>query len=259
MRDIWIQDRSVRLFAREDGEGPPLVFLHGGLADHRAVWPIVGSLVDDLRVITPDVRGSGRSWSGESLTFDTLADDVARLLDHLDLEDCVVGGVSSGSGVVVRFALRHPERTRGLAVLYPVYAGAEVGYTEEQVAAFTAMDAVAGRALAEGIEVLRPLYFGHLPPEVAERAWALASEFDPASVVATSRFVASGAQPFETARELGQIEAPTLLVRGNDPQHPASVSALYQDRIPNCIVAPAETEPAAAILEFCRSWAGRRV
>ena len=252
MREIWVSDGSVRLFVVEEGDGFPLLFLHGGLADHRAVRPIVGSLTDSLRVITPDQRGSGRSWSSGPLTFDLLADDLVRVLDDLDLDQCVVGGVSSGSGTALRFALRHPDRTRGLVVVHPVYAGSEVGFTEEQTAAFGAMDAVASRALEEGIEVLRPLYFGHLPETIAERAWTLASEFDPASVVATSRFVASGEQPFHAAQDLRRLDSPALLIRGNDPQHPPGVSDLYESAMPNCTSLSAESEPGPAIRAFCR-------
>lgn len=251
MRELWVSDGSVRLYAAEEGDGSPLVFLHGGLADHRAVRPIVGSLADVLRVITPDQRGSGRSWSSGRLTFETLADDVARLLDELGLDECIVGGVSSGSGAAVHFALRHPDRTRALVVLQPVYAGARIGYTREQAEAFAAMDAVASRAVEEGIDVLRSLYFGHLPEEIAQRAWRLASEFDPASVVATSHFVASGEQPFDDEEDLHRIVAPVLLVRGNDPQHPPAVSDLYARAIPDCTVVSSGTDPVATIREFC--------
>ncbi|MGD8872665.1 MAG: hypothetical protein PVJ80_13910 [Gemmatimonadota bacterium] len=58
-REVWVQDGPVRLFAAESGEGPTLVFLHGGLASHEAVLPVVTPLADNYRVITPDLRASG--------------------------------------------------------------------------------------------------------------------------------------------------------------------------------------------------------
>jgi pimeloyl-ACP methyl ester carboxylesterase len=252
MREIWLTDGPVRLFAVEDGEGPALVFLHGGLASHQAVLPLVGPLTDRYRVITPDLRGSGRSWSAESLTFDRLADDVLRLLDRLAIEEAFVGGISAGSGTAVRFALRHPARTRGLIVVWPVYGGADVGYTSGQAAAFAAMDSVASRASVEGIDVLRPMYLSRLPEGMGERAWRIASEFDPASVVTTSRFIASGAQPFASSRELGAVGVPTLVVRGDDEQHPAEISDVYAASIAGCAVHPATgTDTVLAIHEFC--------
>lgn len=251
MREVWLSVGPVRLFAVEDGEGPALVFLHGGLANHQAVLPLVGSLTDRYRVVTPDLRGSGRSWFSESLTFDRLADDVRQLLDHLAVEKALIGGISGGSGTAVRFALRHPGRTRALIVVKPIYAGGDIGYTSRQSAAFAAMDSVASRATVEGIEVLQPL-FAQLPEGMRERAWQIASGFDAGSVVATSRLIASGAQPFASSRELRSIRVPTLLVRGGDEQHPAEVSDVYVASIPDCTVLPATgVDTVSAIRDFC--------
>jgi pimeloyl-ACP methyl ester carboxylesterase len=251
MRELWFESGGARLFAAEDGAGRVVVMLHGALANHQASLPLVAPLAARYRVIAPDVRGSGKSRSGEVLTFDRLADDVEVLLDHVGAERAVIGGVSSGSGIALRFALRHPRRAAGLVVVTPVYGGEERGYTDQQKATFAAMDAVASRALDEGVQVLRPLY-ANLPPPVREKALAMAEGFDAASVVATSRFVASGAQPFFSAAALESLEVPTLLVRGADAIHPAEVSDLYASRIPRCTVSPAGTaDVAGAIGSFC--------
>jgi 3-oxoadipate enol-lactonase len=245
MREFWFDSEGVRLYAVENGAGRAIVMLHGGMASHVASLPLVSPLASQFRVITPDLRGNGKSWSGEPLTFDRLADDVAALLDHIGEERAVVGGVSGGSGVALRFALRHPGRTAGLVLVKPVYAGEERGYTAQQKEAFERMDAVASRALAEGVQVLRPMY-ANLPPEIREKALAMVEGFDAASVVATSRFIASGAQPFVSTADLRSLSVPTLIVRGDDPLHPAEVSDLYAENIPGCTVAPASTSDVAA-------------
>jgi len=251
MREVWFESEGVRLFAVEDGDGRVIVMLHGGMANHLAALPLIAPLSLRRRVIAPDLRGSGRSWSGGLLTFDQLAGDVEALLDHIGVDRAVVGGVSGGSGVALRFALRRPGRIAGLVVVRPVYAGEELGYTEEQKTTFAMMDAVASRALDDGVQVLRPLY-ENLPQHMREKALAMLEEFDAASVVATSRFIASGAQPFASAAELRSLRIPTLMVRGDDPVHPAEVSDLYAANIPNCTVAPAATiDIAAAIGAFC--------
>lgn len=108
------------------------------------------------------------------MTFDHLSEDLLRLLDHLSVDAAFVGGISSSSGPAVHFALHHPDRTSGLIVVTPVCAGDEAGYTEDQAAAFAAMDSRATRATSEGIAVLRPMYFSRLPEAVAERAWRIA-------------------------------------------------------------------------------------
>ncbi|HVS00667.1 MAG TPA: alpha/beta hydrolase [Thermoanaerobaculia bacterium] len=251
MRELWFESGDVRLFAVEDGDGPVIVMLHGGMASHVASLPLVAPLSSRYRVVTPDVRGNGKSWSGERLTFDQLSDDVAALLDHLGVERAVVGGVSGGSGVALCFALRHPDRTAALVLVKPVYAGEERGYTEAQRETFAQMDVVASRALDEGVQVLRPMY-ANLPPEIREKALAMIEGFDAASVVATSHFIASGAQPFASAADLRSLSMPTLIVRGDDPLHPAEVSDLYAENIPGCSVAPASTpEVAVEIGAFC--------
>lgn len=251
MREIWYESSGARLFALEDGSGPPVVMLHGGMADHRAARPLVAPLASRYRAITPDLRASGRSHHGGPLRFDQLADDLAELLDHLGEAQAVIGGVSGGSGVAVRFALRHPDRCQGLVVVHPMYGGSEHGYTESQRQAFAGMDAVASRALDEGVEVLEPLY-ANLPQPARDGALEMVRGFDAASVVTTSRFLASGAQPFATPEELGSIDVPSLVVRGDDPLHPAEVSELYAENLPGCrVLPPSTTEVAEAIGAFC--------
>ncbi|HEY0512866.1 MAG TPA: alpha/beta hydrolase [Thermoanaerobaculia bacterium] len=251
MREIWFEREGARLFAVEDGEGRAIVMLHGGMADHLASLPLIVPLAPRYRVIAPDLRGNGKSWYGGRLTFDQLADDVAALLDHLGLDRAVIGGVSGGTGVALRFALRHPTRTAGLVLVRPVYGGEERGYTDPQRQTFARMDAVASRALAEGVQVLRPLY-ASLPEPIREKALAMVDGFDAASVVATSHFIASGAQPFAAAADLKTLSMPVLLVRGDDPLHPAEVADFYVENIPICTVAPAAvTDVAAEIGAFC--------
>jgi 3-oxoadipate enol-lactonase len=251
MREVWFESEGVRLFAVEDGAGPVIVMLHGGMASHVASLPLVMPLSSRYRVITPDLRGNGKSVSRAPLTFDQLADDLVALLDHIGVDRAVVGGASGGSGVALRFALRHPGRLTGLVLVKPVYAGEDRGYTDQQKQTFAMMDAVASRALDEGVQVLRPLY-ANLPPDIREKALAMLEGFDAASVVATSHFIASGAQPFAAATDLRSLSVPTLLIRGDDPLHPAEVSDLYAENIPGCTIVPASNaDVAAEIGTFC--------
>src|SRR5688572_15649936 len=85
-REIQFECDGTRLFAVETGQGPPVVFIHGGLADHRAALFRLAPLAATHRLITPDLRGSGRSHYGGELSWDRLADDLAALLTHLEIE-----------------------------------------------------------------------------------------------------------------------------------------------------------------------------
>jgi 3-oxoadipate enol-lactonase len=82
VREFWFASEGARLFAVEDGDGHVIVMLHGGMADHLAVLPLIAPLSLRFRIVTPDLRGSGKSWSGTPLTFDRLADDVESLLER---------------------------------------------------------------------------------------------------------------------------------------------------------------------------------
>jgi pimeloyl-ACP methyl ester carboxylesterase len=244
-REIWLDHDGARLFAVQTGDGPPIVLLHGGLASHLACRRFAAPLAARFRIITPDLRASGRSVHAGPLTWDQLADDVAALVRHLGLPRAVIGGVSFGAGCAVRVALRHPDLTAALVLLTPAFAGADLGLTPAQRAAVLAMDAAGSRAVVEGVRVLHPL-FDPLPAEVRDRARAMIDAFDPASVAATTRFLASGAQPFAAATDLGSIAAPTLLVPGRDPFHPPEVSDLYRRHLRRCTVRAVDTTDAFA-------------
>jgi pimeloyl-ACP methyl ester carboxylesterase len=235
--EFWYESAGARLYAVERGRGPAIVFMHGGLADHRAALFRVGSLAAEHRLIAPDVRAAGRSHHAGPLSWQLLADDLAALLDHLGLARAVIGGVSAGSGVALAFALRHPRRVRALLLVSPVYLGSERGLNEAQRHAMQRMDDLGRRAAVDGIAAIFPL-FAPLPPPIRDVALTMAAGFDPASVAATTRFLASGAQPFADLADLAAIAAPTLVVPGTDPEHPAEVAGQY-----------ARTFPCAALVD----------
>ena len=115
---ITTQDET-RIFYKDWGTGQPVVFSHG--------WPLNADAWDDqllfvasngYRAIAHDRRGGGRSsqpWDGNDL--DTYADDLAALIDMLDLHDAVLVGHSTGGGEVTRYIGRHGTSRLAKAVL----------------------------------------------------------------------------------------------------------------------------------------------
>jgi non-heme chloroperoxidase len=103
---------------RGDRSGPALVLLHGYTDSWRSFGPLLAALPCDLRAIALSLRGHGDSDKPHS-RYDvaTLAADVAGLLESLQVEEAVLVGHSMGSLVAQRFAIDHPERTRGLILL----------------------------------------------------------------------------------------------------------------------------------------------
>ena len=99
----------IELYYEDHGTGRPVVLLQGYPLDGAAWEPQTLALLDaGFRVITLDRRGFGRS-SRVATTFgyDELADDVAALLDHLDLTDATLVGFSMGTAEVSRYIGRH--------------------------------------------------------------------------------------------------------------------------------------------------------
>ena len=252
MREFWFPaPDGTRLFALDRGDGPALILLHGGLADHRACSHLAEPLADRYRVITPDLRASGRSHHHDSLTWEIFADDIAALARHLDLTRAAVGGISFGTGVALRAALRHPALVSALLLVHPVYAGADRGLTSAQSDAMRAIDAAASRAPIDGIDALLPL-LDTLPAAFRERARAVVLSLDPSSVAALSRFMSSGAQPLATAADLAAITCRTLVIPGVDPQHPAWLADLLAAHLRHATIA-SSNDHAAAIAAFLAS------
>src|SRR2546421_2520023 len=106
---------DVDLYVRESGTGVPLVLLHA-FPLNSAMWLSQREgLVDDCRVITPDLRGFGGTPLGvDEPSLDVLADDIARLLESNDLDQVVLGGLSMGGYVAMAFVRRHADRVRAL-------------------------------------------------------------------------------------------------------------------------------------------------
>jgi pimeloyl-ACP methyl ester carboxylesterase len=250
-QDIWFDADGTRLYSLSAGSGAPVVFLHGGLADHRAALSRVGELASTHWLLTPDLRGSGRSIHAGALSWDRLADDLVALLDHVGVERAVVGGTSMGSAVALRFALRHPQRLQGLILMSPLYPGADRPLSDAAIVAMQTMKEAGERALSQGIEALRPL-FDALPPAIRDRAMQMMLGFDAPSVAATTRFLALDQQPMESARDLESIEVKVMVLPGIDPQHPFEVAALYQEHLRRAVVVE-QTAPdmMKRLVEFC--------
>jgi 3-oxoadipate enol-lactonase len=107
------------------GSGPAIVLAHGFLMDRSMFEPQVAALRDNHRVITWDERGFGETvFDDQPFTYWDLAADCIALLDHLDIDRAVVGGMSQGGFISLRVALTAPERVRAL-ILLDTQAGTE--------------------------------------------------------------------------------------------------------------------------------------
>ncbi|PFG65685.1 LOW QUALITY PROTEIN: pimeloyl-ACP methyl ester carboxylesterase [Propionibacteriaceae bacterium ES.041] len=104
------------------GSGPPVLLIHAGVADRRMWAPLLPALGHAFTVVRPDLRGFGHTpLPGERYAD---ADDLAELLDELDLDGVRVVGASLGGRVALELATRHPDRIEELVLLAPAHRGA---------------------------------------------------------------------------------------------------------------------------------------
>jgi pimeloyl-ACP methyl ester carboxylesterase len=111
----YAEVNGVNLYVESYGEGRPLVLLHGGLGSGEMFGPVLPTLAERHRVITPDLQGHGRTADVDRpLDVRLMADDIAALIDHLGLDRPDLVGYSLGGWVALHTAARHPAKVRRL-------------------------------------------------------------------------------------------------------------------------------------------------
>lgn len=203
-------------FTDSGGDGPTIVLVHAFPLDSRMWSRQAEALGDRYRVVTPDLSGCGRSGvpaDPSSYSVDGWADEVAGVLDHLDIERAVVGGLSMGGYVTLAFHRRHPERVAGL-VLADTRATAD---TDEARAHRTRQQ---DQVLSGDVETLKDTLIEALVgpvtktsrPDVVQQVRALMDQ-SPAGYIGCLEALKT--RP-DSNTELTRIGVPTLIVVGED-------------------------------------------
>jgi len=227
------QDR--RLAYRVYGEGPRVkVLLHGLLLSQRMHVPLARALAErGNRIVTLDLLGHGLSDRPPDMwryNMGFFAEEVVGLLDHLELDEAVVGGTSLGANVTLEVASLAPGRLRGMVVEMPVLDNALLACA----VAFTPLLV----ALTVGEPVMKALSrVTRLVPE--ERVpWAAnvlldTVRQDPAPSAAVLQGLFSGrTAPHRSERRT--FTAPALVIgHHRDPVHPFSDAGLLAEELPN--------------------------
>ena len=223
----------VSLAHREAGSGRPLVLLHA-FPLSSAMWleqrEILGA---HCRVITPDQRGFGGSPLGDDEpSLEHCADDVLALLDRLELERVVLGGLSMGGYVAMELLRRAPERVSGL-LLADTKATADA--PEAREVRLRTAETVETEGTALLAEQMLPALLGATTLErraaVAGRVRGLVAAAPPAAVAWASRAMAARPDSLET---LGSVQVPALVVVGDqDALSPVETARAMVDALPH--------------------------
>jgi pimeloyl-ACP methyl ester carboxylesterase len=228
---------GVTLGVTDDGEGIPVVLLHGLTSTRRyVVMGSSGLQRAGHRVIGYDARGHGVSSPAPSPAaygYDELSADLSALLDALEVQRAVLAGVSMGAHTILRLALDEPERVAGLVVITPAYD--PVAFDDE--ARLERYDALSDGMRRDGVEGYLAAYdVGRLP-----EAWqasvatfvrqSIARHEHPEAVADALRAVPRS-RPFADLHALEQIECPAVVVASRDeadPGHPLALGETYAE------------------------------
>jgi pimeloyl-ACP methyl ester carboxylesterase len=222
-----------RISYDEYGAGErPLVLIHGLLMNRRMFDRLGPAMADrGNRVIAVDLLGHGRSerpveMSQYSMTF--FARQVEGLLDHLELDDAVIGGTSLGANVTLELAYLEPKRVKGMMIEMPVLDNALLA------AAVIFTPLMVG--LRFGEPVLKLLASGaRRIPRTNQLLdigldW-LRQDPAPSEAVLEGLFLGSSA-PHRQFRV--QMEQPALVIGHHaDPLHPFSDAGMLAEELPN--------------------------
>ncbi|WP_052866560.1 alpha/beta fold hydrolase [Streptomyces niger] len=217
---------GTEIFYKDWGGGRPVVFSHG--------WPLNADVWDPqlrlvaeygFRAIAHDRRGHGRSgqpWQGNDM--DTYADDLARLMELLNLRDAVLVGHSTGGGEVVRYIGRHGTARVGKVVLLgavpPLMLRTETNPEGAPIEVFNAIRDGVRNNRSQYYQDLSAAFYGanrpgaDVPQGTRDAFWLMSMQVGmKAAYDCIEQFSET-----DFTEDLRRIDVPTLIAHGEDDQ-----------------------------------------
>ena len=213
MKKLKLND--IELAYRDEGSGQPIIFLHA-FPLNQTMWDDqVAAFSSTHRVITFDWRGFGASdvgKSGSNLTV--FADDVAELLNHLEIECATICGLSMGGYAAFAFYRKHADRIKAL-ILCDTRATAD---TEEgKKARFEMVDVARQQGTSAIMEKMVPKLLGETTlqtrPQIIEKVKQMIQAAQPEGIA--QALIGMANRP-DSTELLPEITCPTLIVVGNE-------------------------------------------
>ncbi|MFS2003144.1 alpha/beta fold hydrolase [Duganella sp. CT11-25] len=224
--DSVTTEDGTRIHFKDWGSGPAVVFSHG--------WPLQGDAWEDqmmflasngYRVIAHDRRGHGLSsqpWNGNDM--DTYADDLATLLNALDIKDAMLVGHSTGGGEVARYIGRHGTLRVSRAVLVgAVPPQMVVSATNPNGLPMSVFDGIRSAVLADRSQFFKDLttpFYGY-NRDGAEPSQGVRDTFWAQGMQCGIKNAYDCIKQFsetDFTEDLKKIDVPTLFVHGDDDQ-----------------------------------------
>jgi len=231
---------GTEIFYKDWGSGQPVVFSHG--------WPLNADAWDDqaflvasngFRAVAHDRRGHGRSsqpWAGNEM--DTYADDLAELIETLNLRDVILVGHSTGGGEVTRYIGRHgtPRVAKALLLgaIPPLMLKTEANPGGLPIEAFDQLRAGLAADRSQFYQDLSEPFYGANRPG-AKVSQGLRDSFWFMSMQVGLKGAYDCIKAFsetDLTEDLERFDVPTLIVHGDDDQIvPIGASALESSKL----------------------------
>jgi 3-oxoadipate enol-lactonase len=227
-----MQINARRIAVEVEGSGPAVLMVHGLGGTSNFYQVQAEALVERHRVIRVDSEGAGRSPVAEGISIETHADDLAAVLDALDVESAAVVAHSMGTLVARSLAARYPDKVTRLALLGAVAEPTDQVRQAQRDRAATLREkgtvAVAPAVVSSAVSAATRSD----KPEVAAFVRELVMRQDPEGYARNCEALAAATDPGPIAPEL-----PLLLITGSDdPVGPPDVSRALAEAHGSAIV-----------------------
>lgn len=240
---------GARIFYQATGDGPALLLLHGYPLSGAMFGRVRGALEEDWTVITLDHRGYGLSDTPDVPgSIEVYAEDALAVLDHLDIEQAAIGGMSMGGPITLSMYRMAPDRFSGMILIDTTAAAAG----PPEAGLWRGVETVIeGNGLAPIIPALLPDMLTGVT-RLSEPAYAdyLTQVMQGATVEAGQGGAIALAERPDFTDLLGEIEVPVLVVVGvEDALYAVEVSRDMAGSIPNATLAILPGGSHAAVFE----------
>lgn len=215
----------IEMYYIDEGDGIPVLFLHGFPLDHTNWLPVIDQLRGTARLIAPDQRGFGQSDAPAGIgKISVYADDAAELLDSLDIDKAIVVGHSMGGYVSLAFARQYPDRLLGLGL---IASQALPDTPDRKAARYDSAKAVASQGSSFAAASLPPKYTAN--PGLQDEVRKIILNTAPNGIVAA---LMGMAEREDSTASLAKINIPVLVLAGSaDLLIPVNVAREMAEKI----------------------------